>query len=82
MYSEVTAVQEGHWITSETLTSTWEHVETLLLVDVDPGHTRARITGTWRRPAPAGTDFTELGLSLNRLAAEHLERLAAAVRGS
>ncbi|GEK22946.1 hypothetical protein [Cellulomonas xylanilytica] len=82
MYSEVTALQEPHWITSEVLTSTWEHVETLLLLDIDPGRTRARVTGAWRRPAPAGTDFSELQQSLDLLAAQYLERIAAAVRGS
>ena len=82
MYSEVTALLEPHWITSQTLTTTWEHVETLLLDDVGPGHTRARMTGTWRRAAPAGTDFAELERTLNRLVAEHLARLAAAAQGS
>ena len=76
MYNEVTAVQEGYWITSQMLAGSWEHIETFFLLDAADGQTLARITGWWTKPAPRTADFSSLQATLNGLAAKALDRVA------
>ncbi|CAN5245521.1 hypothetical protein BH11ACT1_BH11ACT1_27220 [soil metagenome] len=76
MYTELTAVQDGYWRTSQTFAGIWEHTETLLLADTSDGRTLAKVTGWWMKPAPASTDFSGLQTNLNKLASDMLDRLA------
>jgi len=81
MYCEVTAAQEGSWVTTQTSGGAWEHTETLVLEDADDGQTLARLTGSWAKPAPRSADFTKVQVGLNELAAKYLARLAARAEG-
>ncbi|NTW42559.1 MAG: hypothetical protein HGA44_22255 [Cellulomonadaceae bacterium] len=82
IYTEITALHEGYWYTSQTLAGSWEHTETLMLENTADGQTLARISGWWTKPAPPTSDFTALQAGLNGLATQMLDRIAVRVEGT
>lgn len=80
LYTEVTDVQQGLWLSLRTLAGVWEQTETWVLDDAPGGQTLARITGWWSKPAPPEADLTAQQSALNEMASRALERLAERVR--
>lgn len=77
MHTEVIAVEPGHWRTTQMISGTAEQTETLLLADIDGGHTLATVNGWMSKIMRSDDDGQQLRALLTDPAARWLEPIRA-----